>query len=405
MGGDDQRKGRTQRATPRTAWLCISCTNPKGERWHNKADALQCTGRCKRPKGLCFGQKAGKGGCPTVSVRAQQAAKHEEELKRLRAENEALMEKVAAVDAATAGGGDEGEAAAPKSEQKEIEAQLGAEREALRKLKSTPADVVQFLRAPLEQLVAEAEAKVRDLDAKRRGLKPLGDQLKQSRVYLANMEEKLAKDINAAEETEAAILKLKAELEEKYIKVQRTKEIVDGAKAEVASLSAATTMAEGATDTAHAAGSVTTPVFTEQHVNALQAVLRSVNTQALGSSAGPAEALMSEIMAGLRLATRAAKVQDTIGAQPIQTQPNPIHRSPGTQEAAARMAVEAEAEMELDGLSEDQVNALAALEVRNLEEPDPSDEEAKRRHADKVEDVRAKVRANYKVRKKVKGAH
>ena len=99
-GGDDQRKGRTQRATPRTAWLCISCTNPKGERWHNKADALQCTGRCKRPKGLCFGQKAGKGGCPTVSVRAQQAAKHEEELKRLRAENEALMEKVAAVDAA-----------------------------------------------------------------------------------------------------------------------------------------------------------------------------------------------------------------------------------------------------------------------------------------------------------------
>ena len=81
-------------------------------------------------------------------------------------------------------------------------------------------------------------------------------------------------------------------------------------------------------------------------------------------------------------------------------EPNRGHRPVGTEEVAAKLAAEALVEMELDGLDEDQVTALAELEVQRLGDLDGDDAQAM--CAARMEDARAKVRATHKVRKKCK---
>ena len=77
------------------------------------------------------------------------------------------------------------------------------------------------------------------LDAKRRGLKPVDDQLVQSRARLNHLQEKHKKEAKAAQGTEQHITELQIKLAEQLARAAATAAEIDSAKGEISLLNLA----------------------------------------------------------------------------------------------------------------------------------------------------------------------
>ena len=293
---------------PKAAWTCKSCVGRGGGPWRNNGSLGTCS-KCKVAKGACFGAKVADA-CPTVRApgpagpatsldTATMGKKERQEMDALRNENKQLKASLAQT-AGQPAHAEDATADGPKDqEQRAVEAELAKARDALKSIEGTPEIMRPFLRTSYDQLVAEQKTVVQTLDAKRRGLKPVDDQLKQTRVHLKSMQDRHDKDVKAAQASEKAIAELQASLAEQQIKAAASLAEVERVKAEVAQLSASVAEACGAGT--QAASPLPTPgLFTGAHLHALQQVLQQVDPASLGEQAQEKGTLINDVLAALR---------------------------------------------------------------------------------------------------------
>ena len=245
----------------KVAWTCKSCEGRGGAPWRNDGSLGTCS-KCKLAKGACFGAKVADA-CPTVKTgRAAAAPEVPRDYAALQAEVKRLRAAAGTANAAQLS------AAAPcvtgvpadtarDEQQKAVEGELAKARELLRKLEHTPTEMLALLCKPHVQLMAEQKELVRNLEAKRRGLKPVDDQLKQVKTRLSNLQDKHAKEEKAASDTQLQITDLQAKAEGQRAKAVATAAEVEQTKVEYALLSQAATAA--ATGAAASTGSVVAP--------------------------------------------------------------------------------------------------------------------------------------------------
>ena len=184
----------------RDPWLCISCTNTHGARWRNGSSALQC-GKCKKPKGQCFGEKAVKGGSPTVSSKAAALAKHPAsegpKVKQLLAEIANLKKKAA-------------EASSSKEVEKNDCSDPGDSKEEERtiRVKQLNADLKAFRAVPedcrgrlgIATKILQLEAERDSLLKARREARPADERLLKAQAWEKSMADKAKKADEKAEE-------------------------------------------------------------------------------------------------------------------------------------------------------------------------------------------------------------
>lgn len=184
---------------------------------------------CGRKYRLPPGGAKGAGGGNTGDKRLL------EEVKRLKVELAAAKASTheaesPAVEAANA---------SANPEQELANAELSKAKETLRKLENTPEDMRGFFKQSFAEVVAEQKAHVQQLDARRRGLRPVNDQLKQSRTRLGHLQERHTKETKIAEATEEEIAKLQSKLAVQRAKAASTSEEIEKAKQEISQLNLA----------------------------------------------------------------------------------------------------------------------------------------------------------------------
>ena len=359
-------------------WLCKSCVGRNGEPFRNHGHRTACF-MCRLSKGVCFGKKVEPG--PPKSqltfaerqVRLQKAEEaHRKALKDKDAELLKLRAELAAAKgnevppSVVATGTTKGEGAAKYEEQKDVEAELAKARETLRRLENTPEDMREFLQKTVEQLVAEQKTLVRALDAKRRGLKPMDDQLRQSRAHLTNLQERHAKELKATEGTEKTISELRARLVEQQAKAAATLVEVERAKVEYAQLSqavaAAATSGTGALPATAAA--TTAPNSSEATVVAVKGYLQGL-PQAVATDPQGQQAIQ--------------QVLDLLGKL-----------DDAAKAVASAAAIEAAAKEDSMEFDDDLLDQMAEAAVAPAENGEPEADERKKRVAE------AKARVNSK---------
>ena len=161
----------------------------------------------------------------------------QQEIQRLKSELAAA--KTASSAKALANSPTTSEEASLSAEQQAATAELNKARDTLRKLENTPEDMCAFLQRPLAELVAEQKALVQSLDAKRRGLRPVDEQLKQSRSRLTGLQTRHERETKAAAASEKQIAELQIKLADQHAKAAATFCDIEKAKTELAQLNLA----------------------------------------------------------------------------------------------------------------------------------------------------------------------
>ena len=193
-------------------------------------------GRVPQPKAAVVP----KAGAPATEKKLQ------EEVRRLKAELQAAKASNSDTVGQPTG---EVEPRPASSEQERADAELSKAKETLRRLENSLEDMRALFKKPFDQMVAEQKAEVQQLDAKRRGLRPVDDQLKQSRLRLAQMQERHSRETKTAEATEEEIAKLQAKLLAQHNRASALAEDIEKAKLEISQLSmAAAAEVTGATE-------------------------------------------------------------------------------------------------------------------------------------------------------------
>ena len=96
-----------------------------------------------------------------------------------------------------------------------------------------------FFKKPFAEVVAEQKIYVQHLDARRRGLRPVNDQLKQSRARLGHLQERRAKETKGAKAIEKEIATFLCKLGMQCAKATATSEEIGKAKQGISQLSLA----------------------------------------------------------------------------------------------------------------------------------------------------------------------
>jgi hypothetical protein len=222
-GGADAGKRQADNK-PRDPWLCICCTNSKGARWRNSATALHCTGECKRPKGQCFGEKAGNGGSPTVSTRALlQPTPPAFDVscpmfRQMQAEIAALKKKVAAAEAVPAMDVEGMDAC---DDTIGLDAAISKARSKLKDLEGLSLALRPFIggEGGYDALVAAARSELQQALAERRAANPLKKQLEGAEAHQCKTAKRLT-------EAKACLQKHECELAEVLKQIDLQKAVV-----------------------------------------------------------------------------------------------------------------------------------------------------------------------------------
>ena len=163
--------------------------------------------------------------------------KLQQEIQRLR--SELAVAKTAPDAKATATSPSTAEEATLTAEQQAATVELSKARETLRKLENTPEDMRAFFQRPLAELVDEQKALVQSLDSKRRGLRPVDEQLKQSRSRLTSLQSRHERETKAVAGMEQQIAELQTKLADQQTKAAATAGDIEKAKLELAQLNMA----------------------------------------------------------------------------------------------------------------------------------------------------------------------
>ena len=228
--------------------VCHACGHaPPFHVTQSKADARKQNAAASKGAGKGVAAGSGRiggkgsgnaGGSREGSGGAKKLQDAQAELKKLKAE--LATAKATAAGAKAADAPEAADASDPNTgEQKRVADELAAAREVLIRLESTPPAMEQFLQKPLATLVTAQKVLVQGLEAKKRGLRPVVDQVKQSRARLTNLQARSARETTAVKETQTAIESLQANLAEQVAKATATTAEIDKAKEEITLLSAA----------------------------------------------------------------------------------------------------------------------------------------------------------------------
>ena len=161
----------------------------------------------------------------------------QQEIQRLKSELAAA--KTAPDAKATATAPSTAEEATLTGEQQAATVELNKARDTLRKLENTPEDMRAFFQRPLAELVDEQKALVQSLDSRRRGLRPVDEQLKQSRSRLTSLQSRHERETKAAAGLGQQIAELQTKLADQQTKVAATAGDIEKAKLELAQLNMA----------------------------------------------------------------------------------------------------------------------------------------------------------------------
>jgi len=185
--------------------VCHACGHaPPFHVTQSKADARKPNAAASKGAGKAVAAGSGRtgskgsanaGGSREGSGGAKKLQDAQAELKKLKAE--LATAKATAAGVKTADAPEAADASDPKTgEQKRVADELAAAREVLVRLESTPPAMEQFLQKPLATLVTAQKVLVQGLEAKKRGLRPVVDQVKQSRARLTNLQARSARETN-----------------------------------------------------------------------------------------------------------------------------------------------------------------------------------------------------------------
>ena len=163
--------------------------------------------------------------------------KLQQEIQRLK--SELAVAKTTPDAKATGAGASNAEEATLTAEQQAATVELSKARETLRKLENTPEDMRAFFQRPLAELVGEQKALVQSLDSKRRGLRPVDEQLKQSRSRLTSLQSRHERETKAVAGMEQQIAELQTKLADQQTKAAATAGDIEKAKLELAQLNMA----------------------------------------------------------------------------------------------------------------------------------------------------------------------